>query len=291
MEGDRNMTRIRSAVVGVVALALVGVAAACTPPAAVTKNVTFKADQVTVNNSQDETCVFSICANSNDEPYIITVNFRVKIGQANSAEAWVVKGDANGSVGAGQTHVSTGNQQGAVNFNGVQSVDILDALQPGATLEILGSYVWAAEEDNINSLSIGASGVATILKDVLNSTVATAAIPSDANALVNLALNAVLGNIGSALKTLVSNIPCAGLCDDVLGGAFYIGLGVGGTLGDLVNQVIAGVNFPSVAIPVIDVPPDVNGGGLYTLTGGKTFTQSFSGAGGQHTWKFSTAVA
>ena len=285
------MTRVRSVAAGVLALALIGLAAACTPPVPVTNNVTFKADQVTVNNSQDETCVLGICANRSDEPYILNVAFRVKIGQPGSAQAFVVKGDANGSIGAGSTHVSAGNEQAAVNFNGVQSIDILDALQPGASLEIFGVYTWSAEEDNINSLSTGAGGIATIIKDALNRTVAPASIPSSAQALVDLVLDVVLDNITAVLKTVVSNIPCLGLCDDVLGGAVYLGIGVGGTLGDLVNQVIGSVTFPNVAIPIIDVPPDINGGGLFTLTGGKTFTQSFSGADGQHTWKFSTSVS
>ena len=49
--------------------------------------------------------------------------------------------------------------------------------------------------------------------------------------------------------------------------------------------------IPTINIPVVDLPPDINGGGLFTLNGNKTFTQSFSGAGGRHTYQFSATPA
>jgi len=42
---------------------------------------------------------------------------------------------------------------------------------------------------------------------------------------------------------------------------------------------------------LVDVPPDVLGGGIFTLTGTKNYTQTFTGADGQHTYSFQTGPA
>ena len=64
----------------------------------------------------------------------------------------------------------------------------------------------------------------------------------------------------------------------------YIGIGAQGTLGSALDGVIGSMAFPNINIPLVDVPPDITGGGMYTLTGPKTFTQTFVGGGGSHTW-------
>jgi hypothetical protein len=87
------------------------------------------------------------------------------------------------------------------------------------------------------------------------------------------------------LSILVSNLPCAGLCDDVLGGGLYIGIGANGTLGALIDSALAQTVIPTTPLPG-DVPPDIQGGGFYTLTGSKTFTTTFTGADGQHRYNF-----
>jgi hypothetical protein len=51
------------------------------------------------------------------------------------------------------------------------------------------------------------------------------------------------------------------------------------------------VTIPNIAIPVVDVPPDVQGGGIFTMTGPKNFTQQFSGADGRHTYSFTAGQA
>ena len=283
------MTRIRSVAVGVLALAVAGLAAACTPATPGGRSVTFKADSVTVNDSQDETCVLGICANRQDEPYVFNIAFRVKIGVPNSASAYLVgnRNNAVNSLGAGQSATLTGDQQAAVNFGGITGLDVTDLFDTNNHLEVVGVYTWANEEDTV-PIGEAATGTAAILKDALNATLAKADLSSfDASAIVNL----IFDNLGSAFGVVAGNIPLFGLGDDNLGGAIYVGIGAQGGLGDLINQVATSFAIPNIQIPVVDLPPDINGGGIFTLNGNKTFTQSFSGAGGRHTYQFSATPA
>ena len=285
---------VKVAVIGLVA-AIGLIAAACVPPAApVSKNWSLKATSITSNDSQDELRAFGACIaipNCDDEAYLLQVAFKVTIGQANSAEAWVVKGDSVNGLSEGETNALSGGQQAAVTFNNIKPLDILDVFNSSNKLTVFGTYTWAAEEDTINSLTTGANGLATTFKNVLNSLLASATLPSSEQAIINLVLDALFNNIGALFNVIVSNIPCLGLCDDVLGGAVFVGIGAGGTLGSTLNSLLSSVTIPNIAIPVVDVPPDVQGGGIFTMTGTKNFTQTFSGADGQHTYAFQTGQA
>lgn len=286
---------VRLALVGLVA-AFATVAAACAPdapppwepPAPI--NWSFKGTNVTVNNSQDETCVI-ICVNKEDEPYLLQVAFRVRIGQPGSADAWVVKGDTLANLGAGDSATLTGGQQAPVTFTGVQPLDILSALNPANKMDVVGVYTWAAEEDTINSLTGGAESIADIFESVLNDTLAAGTLPNqDANALVNMIIDALFDNIGTPFNLILANIPCIGLCDDVLGGSVYVGLGATGTLAGIMDAALASATVPAINLPV-DVPPDIQGGGFFTMGGTKNFTQTFTGADGQHTYGFQSGPA
>ena len=118
---------------------------------------------------------------------------------------------------------------------------------------------------------------------------AAGSLPSDAGAILDL----VLDNIFEALGILVNNIPSFGLGDDVLGGALYIGIGAKGGLANIINGAVAGAPPITFAIPLVDLPPDIVGGGIFTMGGPKTFTQSFTGGCdvfggwcGTHTYNF-----
>ncbi len=285
----------RLALVGIMAtIGLTAMACAPSTPGTTTPspiNWSFKATSMTVNNSQDEVCAL-ICVNSNDEPYLLQVAFRVRIGQPGSADAWVVKSDTLPGTGAGQTRTLTGGQQGQVNFTGVQPLDVLNALNSNNKMDVVGTYTWAAEEDTINSLTTGANAIADIFKTALNSTLAAGHLPNgDTSALISLIVNALFNDIGNPFSLILSNIPCLGLCDDVLGGSVHIGIGATGTLASLIDTALAGVTIPQINIPLVDVPPDIQGGSIYTMGGVRTTSQTYSGAGGVHTWNFQSGPA
>lgn len=291
----------RVALVGIIAalgLTAMACAPAATPGGTPTPiNWSFKATSMTVNSSQDAVYdpIFHACISftgCSDEPYILQVAFRVRIGQANSADAWVVKSDTLPSTSAGQSRTLTGGQQGAVTFTGIQPLDVLNVLNPSNKMDVVGTYTWAADEDAIDSLTTGAHAIADIFKSALNSTLAAGTLPSgDTSALISLIINALFNNIGNPFSLIASNIPCLGLCDDVLGGSVHIGIGATGTLASLIDTALASVTIPNISIPLVDVPPDIQGGSLYTMGGTKTVSQTYTGAGGQHTWNYVSGPA
>ena len=279
-------TKFRSSILGAVLASTALIATACptTPGSVVTNNWTFTANRVQVNNSQDETCVI-FCVNQSDEAYVLNINFRGKVGVANSATGWVTgsRSNATGGISAGNAQNLTGGQQATASFNNIQGLDLLDLLDANNKLEVWGSYAWAAEEDTVG-IATAANDVASILKDAMNSTLANASLPSDPNLIVNL----IVSNIGNAITLLASNIPLFGLGDDVLGGGLYVGIGAKGALGAILDATAGTATIGPISIPVVDLPPDIDQGGLYTMTATKNFNnQVFNGADGEHAYNFS----
>ncbi len=287
----------RAVIISMVA-ALGLVAAACAPqapgggggPAPI--NWSFQGDKVTVNNSQDEVCVL-ICVNTHDEPYLLQIAFKVTIGQPGSATAWRTGSASNeyNDLGAGESHVLVGAERAKATFSGVKPLDVLDALNPANKMDIVGTYTWAMESDSI-SYDGAADDVAAIFQDALNATLASSVLPTDEQALVDLIIDLLFDNVGNAFSVLLANIPLFGLGDDALGGAVYVGIGATGVLGNAVNAVLGSVSIPATSLLGDNsIPPDIQGGGLYTMTGAKNFTQVFTGAGGQHTYDFKAGAA
>lgn len=282
------MQRTRSWMVAAVGmLAVMGLAASCAPPPApAAQTWTFRGTQVTVNKSQDETCVL-ICVNREDEPYLINIGFRVKIGVPGSAQTQVAnaRSSAHQNVPAGGVRALNGAQQATITWNNLRPLDLFDLANPENKLEVVGVYSWASEEDFVGN-GVAADATASVLRDALNATLAKGALPSDASMILDL----ILDNIFSALGLLAQNIPLFGLGDDVLGGGLFIGVGATGTLGDIINTAIANVPPITFNIPIVDLPPDIQGGGFFVTTGavgsGKNFTQSYSGSGGRHTYNY-----
>ena len=148
------------------------------PQAPTTESWTFRANSVTVNDSQDEVRdpIFGLCIaipSCEDEPYTLNIGFRVKIGVAGSADAFVVNNrtDAPENVGEGVTVNLTGNAQNAVTWNGIKPLDVLDLLNSSNKLEVVGVYTWSSEEDLVGN-GLAADGVAGVLEDALNATLA-----------------------------------------------------------------------------------------------------------------------
>lgn len=291
------MKTTRSWLAGAVAMfAVIGLAASCAPTAPgggiATTNWSFKGTSVKVNSSQDAIYdpIFGACIaipNCKDEPYLLNIGFRVKIGVPGSAQVFVVnpRTDAPENVAPGQTVNVVGTAaESKTTFNGVQALDLLDLGDPNNHLEITGTFVWASEEDSIGN-GLMADGVAGVLKDALNATIGSANLTDlDASFIIDL----ILDNIGGAFGILANNFPTLGFGDDILGSGMYIGIGATGTLGAALDGVIGSTAFPTISIPVL---PDITGGGFYTLTGPKTFTQTFTGGGGQHTWTMQSGPA
>lgn len=282
------MKHRKLAVSAIAMLATVGLVSACTPPdegGNLPKvNWKFRGTQVQVIESQD--CVVII--NCKDEPYLLNVGFRVKIGQPNSAQTFVAnnRNSAPQDVAPGSTISVSPAAGGELSFNDVTPVDLLDLGNTNNKLEIVGSYVWASEQDSIGN-GLAADSTASMLKDALNATLATADISGlDANAILSL----VMSNIGNALGVAIQNVPLFGLGDDILGGGIYVGIGARGALGGSIDALLGNTTIPTINLG-LDVPPPITGGGIFTMTGAKTFNQTWTGRkgglnpiDGKHQW-------
>ena len=281
------------------AVAFAAIVTACVPPAPgggggpTPVNWAVEGDEVTVNNSQDETCVLGICTNTNDEPYLLQIAFKVTVGEPNSAVAWRTGSGANelSGLGAGDSQVLAGAERARATFNGIQPLDLVAALNPANKMDVLGTYTWAMESDLV-SYDGNADDFAEVFEDALNAVVAPAALPSTEEELVELIIDLIFNNAGNVLSLVLANFPLLGFGDDALGGALYLGFGANGTLGSAIDAILGGYSIPNTFILGDNqIPPDIQGGGIFTLTGAKGFSQTFTGAGGQHTYDMDTGPA
>jgi hypothetical protein len=285
-------------VLAVALMSAVALLASCAPPppyaGAPKANRTFQATRVTVNSTNDGWNITCFC--TKDEPKNVHIGFRVKVGVPNSASAQMVAGSNawNGlfdqGLSAGQSHNYSGSQRAAVSFNGVAMPDVVDLLQ-GAKLEIAGVWAWKLEDDGILAANVNnvANAASAAMVSALNATIAQTALPSDPNLIVNAILSAI-GNLGffnlftTAITAILNNLNI--LTDDVVGSAFYVGVGSSGTLAEIIDGVAGSVPFPAIAIPTVRVPPDIGGGAIFSLgRGTKTFSNDFTNGGvdGRHT--------
>ena len=252
------------------------ISSACTTPPVYggppTANWRFQTNTVNVVESQDKTCVI-FCVNVNDEPYTLNLAFRVKVGQANSATGFLVEGTSYNDIGEGETKTMGGTQRAVTNFGAVSMVDLAD-LAFGAKLEIAGVWSWQMEEDTVGVNSAATTALNLVIT-ALNSTVAASALPNDANQIVSTLLSAVgFGGAFSLLGTTLLGV--TGLQDDAVGSRMYLGLGVTGALGSIIDATAGATTFPALAIPVINIPPDIEGGRLFRLGALPSFTDNFS---------------
>lgn len=283
----RSLRRPAFAVAALSILSLL--AAACVQPPN-TDSWEVKATKVVNVDSQDEIRVFGACVaipNCNDEPYVINVASRVKIGVPNSASGFVVSSRNNNpeNVPEGETRILSGAAGAPAQFNGLRRLDVGDLLNTNNKLEVVIVYSWVMEEDLV-AVNTAANNVKDILVDALNSTLATGSLPSDPADLLDL----ILGNLGNAFTLLLSNIPLLGLGDDVGGGAFQVGIAAKGGLAGIIDAAVGTATLPTFAIPVLDLPPDIMHVNIFTMGGTKTFTdQRFDQYGdGIHDYDFQT---
>lgn len=273
-------TRSRRALSAIVLVATIGLmGAACTTPAPYggppKANYQFKTTSAKVIQSQDAIRVFGVCVSltgCSDEVYTLNIAFTVGLGDANSAQTFVVQGDSTSSIGEGSTHIMSGNEQATTQFSNLNTVGLVD-LANGAKLQIAGIWSWAMDADLFAANSAGT--VANILKSALNSTVAGTALPTNPDGSVNAGgiVSSILGaiGVGGAFSLLGSTLAgVTGLSDDAVGSRMYIGIGINpgdSLLSGIIDSTVGAAAFPSLAIPVVSIPPDIQGGRIFRLGG------------------------
>ncbi len=270
--------RVASMLVGPLVLAVLAISCSTPPGVPVAgSSFRFRANKVTVVNHND-----SFLYGVRDEPFVYNLWFRVKVGVPGSAQVGLAggRGNAFNDLGDGQSHVLTGGETAEVNFDNVQLLDVLDLVNPSNGLEIVGTWTWAMEQDDVSVAGV-ANDTLGVVKNALNATVAAGTVPSDPNVLVSQ----LFGDIGDALSliagALFGSIP--GIPDDAIGSNFYVGVASTGSLGTIVDAAASSLSIPNVAIPIVTVPPDINGGKLFSLGQNQEFLgQQFSSGGARH---------
>ena len=279
--------RLRHGIGAVAILSITAMLGACTqgssyhPP---TANWRFKATHVTVVNTNDCDVFCDLFGTPADEPYPVIIQLHAKTGTVNSASRSVNRGAEHSPLQDGQGAVLPANEQAPVQYGGVQMLDVADLLLGFQKMDLVIYWAWAAESDldAFNSIQNAAEDVADIMVGVLNTTLNTLTLGTDPNAIAGKIFDVLFNNIGSLFAlaaTNLFNLLSFGLADDPIGSRIYIGLGAGGTLGATINSVISGalaptvpaINIPGVAIPVVNDPPDIQGGEMFAL-GNRNFT-------------------
>ena len=224
--------------------------------------------------NHNDTFFYGTC----DEPFVYNLWFRVKVGVPGSAQVGIV-GDrfqAFDDLGDGQS-TSWSAASAEVDFPNVQLLDVLDLANPVNGLEIVGTWTWAMEQDDVTVLP--ARRAAGVMENALDATVA-GTVPSDPNALISCALGTTSARRSPWIAGgLFDSIP--GIPDDAIGSRFYVGVAAKGSLaGDHQRRH---VNFLTVDIPVISVPLNIDGGMIFAPDGGRNIGgQQFSSSGARH---------
>jgi len=259
-----QLRRLTTVFASLAVVALSAVACANPPAGSAGSTFTFKTTKVTVVHHND-----SFFYGTRDEPFVYNLWFRVKVGVPNSAQVGLAgdRSNAFNDLGDGQSHAYVGAEQAAVDFAGIKLLDVGDLVTQAAPLEVVGTWTWAMEQDDVSVAGVANSTLA-VVKNALNLFVGSGNIPTDTGTLVA----DLLGDFGSAFNliagALFASIP--GIPDDPIGSRFYVGVAATGALGAIIDG--AGATFPTVQIPIVSVPPDIGGGHLFSLGHNSIFT-------------------
>ena len=228
--------KITAAAVLVAAISLL--AASCTLPAPAKR--TWKVRPVAVD------VVYTEDWDAGDEPYVIQLGFRSKVGVANSSAAfvrsqcwsWAMPSNDIGSNGS-TVNIPPGSAD--IVFPEVQNLDIGDVLLGTAPFEIFGTLSFVVERDGpiFNGACALSDTINTVLsgviRDSLDLLVAAYPVPPTEQQLIDM----IVSHLGDFLSVLpgVIGIAIEGLGDahDLLGTAVQIHLPTKGAFRDALN--------------------------------------------------------
>jgi hypothetical protein len=254
----------RRSTFAVTLLAIVAlVAAACVPPPPPGRDWRVKAESITVHVGEDK--------DGGDEPYVIQIGFRSKLGVEGSTSTSIKSQCRAGKI-PGYNAVKDGMTYmipaGAADilFPGVQNLDIVDLLAETAPFEVIGTLAFVVERDAITGgcaiTDAVDYGLRPVLKDALELLIAKSPVPPTQEELLDLLVDN-LGNFVNAIGSLIGAVlEGFGNPDDVLGVAAQIHLPTIGSLTELVKTAFAigGLFSPGLEqgfIPIEDLPSEI----------------------------------
>lgn len=257
----RSSTRWTSVGIGVV-VAISMIAVACTPGGPPTTSYKVAPHSVTVNHQEDR--------DGGDEPYVIQLGFRSKMGVKNSTEVTFASQCYKNKLprmdaAPSGTTLMFPERAADIVFDNVQRLDIGDLALNTAPFEVIGTLTFVVERDAI----LGGCAISDLLKSALRSTlkdalellIARSNKPPTTDDLIDL----IVGNIGNFLSAAVSLIGAAieglGDPDDIIGIAAQIYLPTSGALTDLIQTglSIGGLFAPGLDQGIIPLDELVDG--------------------------------
>lgn len=236
-------------------------AAACAPAPPATWKVSPAS--ITVHDGEDN--------DGGDEPYVIQIGFRSKVGVPNSSEVSIASQCSaqrlfpNNAAPDGTTlQIPAGSAD--IAFPDTQNLDLADLGNEDLPFEVLGTLSFVMERDGIFEgcavTDALRSALVGTLEDALDLLIAGSDTPPEAEALVNLVLDN-LGNFVAAAGSLIGAvIEGLGNPDDIIGVAAQVHLPTRGALTDLFNTALAigGIFSPGLEqgfIPVDGLPSEL----------------------------------
>lgn len=255
------MKRITALCTLLVACALL--ASACTIGGPAPTNWKVKPASIKVVQQEDY--------DAGDEPYVIQVGFRSKLGVPGSSSASLASQCYAGAIPPADaapngTTVNIPAGSADISFPQAQNLDIGDVLLGTAPLEIFGTLSFAMERDAIfGGCAISdllGQALPGVLTDALNLLIANSSVPPTQDALVNLILSHLgdfLGAVGSFLGAILEGL---GNPDDIIGVGVQILLPTAGAFTDILNTALAigGIFQPGLEqgfIPIDGLPSSV----------------------------------
>jgi hypothetical protein len=241
----------------VMAAALVGGACAAPP---VPTDWKVSPVSVTVHDAEDE--------DGADEPYLIQVGFRSKVGVPGSSDATISSQCRNLALPATDaapdgTTLAIPAGSADIAFPGVENLDVSDLAAGTTPFEVIGTLSFVMERDGLfagcavtDALDNALLGV---LEDALDLLIANSPVPPTTEELVDLIV-ANLGDFVAAAGSLIGAVlEGLGNPDDVIGVGAQIHLPTRGGLTDLVNGALdlAGLFAPGLEdgfIPIDGLP-------------------------------------
>lgn len=202
-----------------------------------------------------------------DEPYVIQVGFRSKIGVPDSSWAGISsqcysrKLPAN-NVGKPGTVVPIPPGSADIAFPNAQNLDIGDVLLKTAPLEIFGTISFVMERDGLFPTSCAMSDafrsiLVPALSRALNLLLGNVNTPPTQDQLIKLIVG-LLGNVLSGIGSLiVSVLEGLGNPDDVLGTVIQIHLPTKGAFTDLMKFGLAVAGLDNGELPIEGLPDSV----------------------------------
>ena len=265
---NRSTARRLGGVVAILA-GLAVVAASCTPPAGPpSRDWLVRPVSIQVLDQED--------VDAGDEPYVIQVGFRSKLGVADSTEVSVASQCRSGALpanDAGRVGVTVPVPAGSadIRFDDVTNLDLGDLALNFAPLEIIGTLGFVVERDGIFATcaitDLLQNSLTPLIGDALELLIASQPVPPTQEQLIALItdnIGSLLGAIGGLIASVIEGL---GNPDDIIGIAAQIHLPTAGAFTNLLQTAfqVAGLFEPDLALGVL--PLDDLGSGIKIRVG------------------------